>query len=269
MPVIKASASSPSRACRRRTRARAASCSSGCRARHRRVRLDEETAAYTQGAPGLPRDDVPEGCDLVIVLGGDGTLLSAARAIGRREIPLFPVNLGGLGFLTAITIDEIYPGTGARLPRRAPHRHAGSCWQPRWCAAATVVAQLRALNDAVLTKAAIARMIDLETLRGRSVRLRVQGRRADRLDAHRLHRLFAVGRRPDHLSLGAGHLHHADLPAHADQPAGARAGDQRDPASFAAGEDEQRVPDHRRPDRRAACGRTTGGLPQLALLRCT
>ena len=58
---------------------------------------------------GLPREDVPEGCDLIIVLGGDGTLLSAARAIGSREIPLFPVNLGGLGFLTAITVDELFP----------------------------------------------------------------------------------------------------------------------------------------------------------------
>ena len=61
------------------------------------------------GGPGIPRERVPEGCDLVIVLGGDGTLLSAARAIGKREIPLFPVNLGGLGFLTAITMDDIYP----------------------------------------------------------------------------------------------------------------------------------------------------------------
>ena len=52
---------------------------------------------------------MPEGCDLVIVLGGDGTLLAAARAIGRASIPLFPVNLGGLGFLTAITIDEFFP----------------------------------------------------------------------------------------------------------------------------------------------------------------
>ncbi len=72
-----------------------------------RTRYDEETASYAPGASGIPRSEVPEGCDLVIVLGGDGTLLSAARAIGRREIPLFPVNLGGLGFLTAITVDEL------------------------------------------------------------------------------------------------------------------------------------------------------------------
>ena len=65
---------------------------------------------------------MPEGCDLIIVLGGDGTLLSAARAIGRREIPLFPVNLGGLGFLTAITVDELYPELERAL--RGEHRIA-------------------------------------------------------------------------------------------------------------------------------------------------
>ena len=78
------------------------------RGRGMAVRIDEQTAVYA-GVPGIPRDEVPEGCDLVIVLGGDGALLAAARAIGRRETPLFPVNLGSLGFLTAITIDELYP----------------------------------------------------------------------------------------------------------------------------------------------------------------
>ena len=73
------------------------------------ARYDAETAVYLGRDDGLPRDEVPEGTQLIIVLGGDGTLLSAARAVGGREIPLFAVNLGGLGFLTAITIDEIFP----------------------------------------------------------------------------------------------------------------------------------------------------------------
>ena len=98
----------------------------------------------------------------MIVLGGDGTLLSAARAIGGREIPLFAVNLGGLGFLTAITVDELYPELERALPRRAPHRPSASCCTAEVVRGGEVVAHYEALNDVVLTKAAIARMIDLD-----------------------------------------------------------------------------------------------------------
>jgi NAD+ kinase len=126
------------------------------------IRLDEQTALYAGGVAGVPRDSVPEGCDLIVVLGGDGTLLSAARAIGKREIPLFPVNLGTLGFLTAITTDDVFPELQRALDgeHRIAKRRLLSIQVER---RNEVVASYDALNDAVLTKASLARMIDLMT----------------------------------------------------------------------------------------------------------
>ena len=154
---------------------------------------------YAGGVAGLPREQVPEGCDLVIVLGGDGTLLSAARAIGRREIPLFPVNLGGLGFLTAITVDELYPELERAL--RGEHRIAKrKLMTAEVVRDGEVVASFDALNDAVLTKSSHRAHDRSGHLRGRAVRLRLQGRRADHLHADRVHGVFALRRRPDHFS---------------------------------------------------------------------
>jgi NAD+ kinase len=125
------------------------------------LRYDDCTADYAHRKDGVAREAVPEGCDLVIVLGGDGTLLSAARAIGRREIPLFPVNLGGLGFLTAITIDEIYPELERAF--RGEHRVGKRrLLHVEVIRGETTIESHEALNDAVLTKSAIARMIDLD-----------------------------------------------------------------------------------------------------------
>jgi NAD+ kinase len=126
------------------------------------ARYDNETAVYLDRGGGLPRADVPEGTQLVIVLGGDGTLLSAARAIGGREIPLFAVNLGGLGFLTAITLDQLFPELERALrgeQRIAPRRML-DCEVVR---GDQQIAAYEALNDVVITKSSIARMIDLET----------------------------------------------------------------------------------------------------------
>ena len=134
------------------------------RGRGMAIRIDEQTAYYAgpgERSSGLPREEVPEDCDLVVVLGGDGTLLAAARAIGRRETPLFPVNLGSLGFLTAITIDELYPELERAF--RGEHRIAKrKLLATEVVRGGEVVASYEALNDAVLTKAAIARMIDLD-----------------------------------------------------------------------------------------------------------
>ena len=125
------------------------------------VRLDPQSAEYAKSSAAIARAEVTQGCDSVIVMGGDGTLLSAARAIGRREIPLFPVNLGGLGFLTAITIDELYPELERFL--RGEHRIAKrKLLSAEVERKGKIVGSYDALNDAVLTKMSLARMIDLD-----------------------------------------------------------------------------------------------------------
>jgi len=125
------------------------------------VRCDHQTALYLNLKDGLERDQVPDGCQLVIVLGGDGTLLSAARAVAGRDIPLFAVNLGNLGFLTSITADELYPelDRAFRGEHRIAQRRMLHCevWR-----GGTRVAEYDALNDVVLTKASLARMIEVE-----------------------------------------------------------------------------------------------------------
>ena len=129
------------------------------------VRLDEESASYAVRPGGLPRGQAVSDTDLVIVLGGDGTLLSAARAIGGSGTPLFAVNLGSLGFLTAITVDELYPQLEHTLRgemQLAPRRMLrGELWR-----SGKKIAEHEALNDLVLTKQEIARMIELEVHAG-------------------------------------------------------------------------------------------------------
>ncbi len=125
------------------------------------VRLDPESAVYSRTGRAIVREQVPEGSQLVIVLGGDGTLLSAARAVGGREIPLFAVNLGSLGFLTSIKVEQLYIELERAIAGDSPttrHRML-TCEVMR---GATALGKYSALNDIVLSKAEIARMIDLE-----------------------------------------------------------------------------------------------------------
>ncbi|MGA8029683.1 MAG: NAD(+)/NADH kinase [Bryobacteraceae bacterium] len=124
-------------------------------------RCDEQTAHYANSKTFYAREDVPEGADLVIVLGGDGTLLSAARVVAGRDIPLFAVNLGHLGFLTAIQVDDLYPELERALrgEHRIGRRRMVDCELIR---GGQTIATYSALNDVVITKLELARMIDLD-----------------------------------------------------------------------------------------------------------
>ena len=133
------------------------------RERGRELALDQEAAAIFPGAgAGLPRAEIVAWSDLVIVLGGDGTILSVARLTGAREVPILGVNLGGLGFLTEITLDEVIPTLEAVL-RNEFDVSRRLALTARVLRGGTPVASFEALNDAVITKTALSRIVDLET----------------------------------------------------------------------------------------------------------
>lgn len=124
--------------------------------------VDSETQACIDArAPGVPRAVLAEKVDLLIVLGGDGTLLSAARALHGHNVPILAVNLGALGFLTSVTLDELYPA----LEQVLAGEHLTSermMLEATLSRSAAAAERHTALNDAVVNKSALARMLDFD-----------------------------------------------------------------------------------------------------------
>jgi NAD+ kinase len=126
------------------------------------VLVDKETGS-TLDSPEkcVTRNEMPSRVDLIIVLGGDGTLLATARALNGKPVPLLAVNLGGLGFLTVITRDELHStldrvlGGDFRTERRVQI-------EAEVMRAGEVISSFLALNDVVLNKGAIARVLDFD-----------------------------------------------------------------------------------------------------------
>jgi NAD+ kinase len=108
----------------------------------------------------LPREQLPGQVDLLVVLGGDGTLLAAAR-LAERPVPILPVNLGGLGFLTSVTLEELYPILEQVLEGRNRISER-VLLEVEVLREDKIVERQRALNDAVLNKGTLARMIEVD-----------------------------------------------------------------------------------------------------------
>lgn len=105
------------------------------------------------------------GIDLswVVVLGGDGTLLGASRKYGRHGIPILGVNLGGLGFLTCITLNRLYQVIEMLLQNRLEIENR-LMLETRVLRDKKEIFRFQTLNDVVINKGALARIIELDVL---------------------------------------------------------------------------------------------------------
>jgi NAD+ kinase len=126
------------------------------------VVLERETGrVVADGAAVSDLAALPGRVDLIVVLGGDGKLLSVARAVHGHDVPILGVNLGGLGFLTATTLEAMYPTLEAVL-------RGDFAAEERMALAATLerggetLAEYHAVNDVVIARGALGRLIDLE-----------------------------------------------------------------------------------------------------------
>jgi NAD+ kinase len=124
--------------------------------------IDEETAdGLPDGMKGHPRQHVADSSQLLLVLGGDGTLLAAARLAAPRGIPILPINMGSLGFLTNFTLQELHPALDDTLEGRFSLSERVMISVDLVRGGKTIDSQ-RVLNEAVINKGALARMIELE-----------------------------------------------------------------------------------------------------------
>ena len=118
----------------------------------------EDAAARKLGrARGVAREALPEKVDLVVVLGGDGTLLSVAYKAARAGVPVMGVNLGRLGFLTEIPVSEVRLALDSMLTGEAE-----SVISPRRLIEARCRRKVHlCLNDVVINKGALSRMVQI------------------------------------------------------------------------------------------------------------
>jgi NAD+ kinase len=130
-----------------------------------RVLVGEETAFEGHGAGivRMPEKEIGSAADLVIAIGGDGTLLYAAGLVARHKVPLLGVNHGRLGFLTDVMPKDMFPCIDAALQGRLQADERPLLAASLHNSASGVVYEALAMNDVVMQKIVTGRMLDFET----------------------------------------------------------------------------------------------------------
>jgi NAD+ kinase len=137
-----------------------------------------QLAGVTGGAEIVSKEELPGACDLLVLLGGDGTLIGMARRVARAgaDVPIAGVNFGSLGFLTEITLDDLYPSLEGVLDGTAPIEER-MMLHAKVLRGGTCFTDELVLNDVVITKAALSRIIELSVSIGtdRVMQVRADG----------------------------------------------------------------------------------------------
>jgi NAD+ kinase len=135
-------------------------------------------AGITTGREIVSKEELPKACDLIVLLGGDGTLIGMARRVARAgmDVPIAGVNFGSLGFLTEITLGDLYPSLEGVLDGTAPIEERMMLHAKVLRGGACFTDEL-VLNDVVITKAALSRIIELSVSIGsdRVMQVRADG----------------------------------------------------------------------------------------------
>lgn len=127
----------------------------------REVILEKELAERIGVRGGAERQEIAERADLIVVMGGDGTFLSVARLVMGRPVPILGVNMGGLGFLTEVTVENIYPAVEQVLSGRYTTSERVML-SARVIRSGEEIVEQEVLNDVVINKGAMARVIEME-----------------------------------------------------------------------------------------------------------
>ena len=125
------------------------------------ITVDPSSADYLRRGDGKSREELPDSGDVIVVLGGDGTLLAAARAVGERQTPLLAVNLGGLGFMMTTGPDEL-PAALESVASSAFRLDSRMVLEARLVRRGVDLDRFFALNDIVVANGDVARLLHLE-----------------------------------------------------------------------------------------------------------
>lgn len=127
------------------------------------LHMDQDTAELIGETSSCTQEEIPTLSELIIVLGGDGTLLNVARITHPHSIPILGVNLGTLGFLTETTLEDLYPTLQSILSGECEIEHRmlmnASLWRDE-----EKIHDFNVLNDIVINKGALARIVNLTVL---------------------------------------------------------------------------------------------------------